>query len=421
MSIKVSIIIPVYNTSVYLKECVESLINQTLKEIELIFVNDGSTDDSLEILKSYAKTDDRIVIINQQNCGQSCARNAGLKAAKGEFIGFIDSDDWAMLDMFEKLYANANSYNSEISICSIAMHNEKTNKFYYNDSYMSLDIFGDEFNDRCFSPEETFDFIFKISVTPWNKIYQRELLLNNDVKFIENLNFEDNVFFIDAYTSASRISLVNEPLICYRQFSQTSYSYAVKKHDKKRLDFFKILELQEDILKKKNLYATLKEQFLWHRENTLNYWHNKLEDKDIKKEFRTKIQLLYPELYMLKPYRFISDIMVVFKLNCFLKHNKIVFWGASIFLGEFLTKFKIKNKNIIGIIDKDESKQNTFFCGYNIYAPSKLKELECEFVVPSVVNLFNFDMYLKRQLKKINPALKTKSFFGQREIFKLKD
>ena len=105
--IKVSIIVPVYNVEKYLKRCLDSITNQTLKELEIICINDGSTDNSLKILKQYAHKDKRISIINKQNEGLSVARNTGMEAASGEYIGFVDSDDWIDLDFYKKLYTTA--------------------------------------------------------------------------------------------------------------------------------------------------------------------------------------------------------------------------------------------------------------------------------------------------------------------------
>ena len=101
--VKISIIVPVYNVEKYLPECLESLIHQTLKDIEIICINDGSTDNSLSILKDYAKKDSRIRIINKENWGISAARNSGINTAMGDFLSFIDSDDWIDLDFFENL------------------------------------------------------------------------------------------------------------------------------------------------------------------------------------------------------------------------------------------------------------------------------------------------------------------------------
>ena len=117
--IKVSVIVPVYNVEKYLRECLNFLVNQTLKEIEIICINDGSEDSSLEILNEYASKDSRFVIINQENSGQSVARNKGLDIAKGEYIGFVDSDDWVDLNFFENLYSEAVKNNSDIAAASI--------------------------------------------------------------------------------------------------------------------------------------------------------------------------------------------------------------------------------------------------------------------------------------------------------------
>ena len=115
MNIKVSIIVPVYNVEKYLRQCLDSLINQTLQEIEIICVDDGSTDNSSNILSDYAQKDSRIIVHRQENQGLANARNAGLKLANGEYIGFLDSDDFVDIDFFEKLYQAASSDNADIA------------------------------------------------------------------------------------------------------------------------------------------------------------------------------------------------------------------------------------------------------------------------------------------------------------------
>ena len=116
---KISVVVPVYNVEAYLERCLDSLINQTLSDIEIICVNDGSTDSSPEKLEEFAKKDSRIKIINQENGGLSAARNTGIEAATGEYIGFVDSDDYVDLDFYEKLYNAATSHNADISCTSI--------------------------------------------------------------------------------------------------------------------------------------------------------------------------------------------------------------------------------------------------------------------------------------------------------------
>ena len=115
----ISVVVPIYNTSIYLSKCLESLINQTYKDIEIICINDGSTDNSLEILNKFQKKDNRIKIITQENQGLSAARNKGIVEANGEYISFIDSDDWVDLDFFEKLITALEKEHADIAAGSI--------------------------------------------------------------------------------------------------------------------------------------------------------------------------------------------------------------------------------------------------------------------------------------------------------------
>jgi len=114
----ISIIVPIYNVEIYLEKCLNSIINQTYKNIEILLINDGSSDNSLRICKKYQKKDKRIVLINKKNGGLSSARNAGIDKASGNYLLFIDSDDYIEIDMIEKLYNNIKSNNADISICN---------------------------------------------------------------------------------------------------------------------------------------------------------------------------------------------------------------------------------------------------------------------------------------------------------------
>ena len=112
--VKVSVLVPIYNVEEFLPECLDSLVNQTLKDIEFICINDGSKDDSLKILKEYAKKDKRILIINKKNSGYGDSMNKGLEKAKGEYIGIVESDDFIDLDAFEKLYNIAKKNDADV-------------------------------------------------------------------------------------------------------------------------------------------------------------------------------------------------------------------------------------------------------------------------------------------------------------------
>lgn len=292
---KVSIIVPVYNTAKYLEQCLESVVNQSLKDIEVICVNDGSTDNSLEILERYAQKDERIKIITQHNQGQSAARNKGLEIAQGRYIGFVDSDDWIDETMFEKLYQNAKSYDSDVAMCSISMFSEKTGECSTNDPYMTIDLFPKSFENRAFTPQETFGFIFRICVSPCNKIYNRTFLEKNNIRFFEGLFWEDNVFFLKMFLSSKKISLIRECAYFYRKFSSTSTCTG---DDYKKLDFFEIYNLKEQILREKNLLPqnkNLTKYFYEAKKNTLLYWYKKLSDERIKAKYQERFYGIYKE------------------------------------------------------------------------------------------------------------------------------
>ena len=178
----VSVIVPVYNVEKYLRECLDSLVNQTLKNIEIICINDGSIDNSLSILEEYAKNDLRVKIIDQVNSGVSVARNNGIKLATGEFIGFCDSDDWVDLDYFEKLYTAATKYNCEIAMCGIVRHRKFKNKKWLAKKVEKV----------CFDIED----VMREAKIPqysyiYNKIYKRDALLGLDLLFPIGRIFED--------------------------------------------------------------------------------------------------------------------------------------------------------------------------------------------------------------------------------------
>lgn len=184
MKPKISIIVPVYNTEQYLRKCLDSIVNQTLKEIEIICINDGSPDNSSSILSEYANKDNRIVVINQSNKGVSAARNAGLAIAKGQFVGFVDSDDWIEPDT----YATAIQYMADdvdlvcwgVNVEGDAKEKEKMAKLF----------------DNSFSGKVTADLSskFSLSTTICDKLFRKAIIKDNDIKFPEDLRYEDTWF-----------------------------------------------------------------------------------------------------------------------------------------------------------------------------------------------------------------------------------
>lgn len=188
---KISIIIPVYNLEKYISKCIESVIYQSYNNLEIIIINDGSTDTSGNICDCYAKKDNRIIVINQNNQGLSMARNNGLEIATGKYIGFVDGDDWIEFDMFELLYENLYSYNADISICNFNYINEK-NEILLN---MNGEPVSDRYNLKSNSIVvlENYDKMLNHINTDnnyvWNKLYKRYLF--EGLYFPYNKTYED--------------------------------------------------------------------------------------------------------------------------------------------------------------------------------------------------------------------------------------
>jgi len=184
MSPKVSVIVPIYNVEEFLPRCLDSLLNQTLKEIEIICVNDGSKDNSLNILNEYAQKDARIIIINQENNGASSARNNGLIHATGEYIGYVDADDWVEKDYYKLLYENAKRYNADIACGEIIRPNAPRKKdiICFKHKGIKVAIKSSDKYKLCRLPERCF---------VWNKIYNREALLKTKIQFPLRTNYED--------------------------------------------------------------------------------------------------------------------------------------------------------------------------------------------------------------------------------------
>lgn len=210
MNPKVSVIVPVYNVEKYLKKSISSILNQTLEDIEIIIINDGSTDNSYKIVKELAEYDSRIVVINKENGGVSSARNIGLRVAKGEYISFVDSDDWIDRDMIIDLYYIAKQYRCDVISCSYDI-NEKRKVEYpltANKLMRREDIIREIFPKIIGGNIKTFI---------WDKIYNREFIIKNNIEFDEEIDlFEDWVFLVSVYEYMSDFYYISKCMYHYR-------------------------------------------------------------------------------------------------------------------------------------------------------------------------------------------------------------
>lgn len=206
----ISIIVPVYNVEKYIKKCLNSLIKQTYKNIEIIIVNDGSSDNSLSICQKFAEEDKRIKIITQENKGLSGARNTGLSLAKGKYISFIDSDDYVSNNYIEKMYLAIKSSNADICCCDFWYVSEDDNKWTFKNK-----------KNKIFTKEEALIDIFtgtqNTEIMVWNKLYKTNLFFDNDIKFDLGKTNEDNFIMYKLYDKASKIVLIKDKLYYYLQ------------------------------------------------------------------------------------------------------------------------------------------------------------------------------------------------------------
>ena len=211
--ILVSVIMPVYNGEKYLKESVESVLNSTLNDkLELICVNDGSKDNSLEILEEYLKKDSRLVILNQENQGEAVARQNGLNLAKGEYVAFIDQDDKIEPNAYEIAYNYMREYDADIICFGWRNFSDDGSKIVRNDClFDELKIYDDWWEAKK----------HRGSIYLWNKLYKRSLIVDNDVRFDPNLRItDDEGFNLCAYSQAKKI--IHIPYVFYNYRQNTS-------------------------------------------------------------------------------------------------------------------------------------------------------------------------------------------------------
>lgn len=243
MDVKVSIIIPVYNAEKYIPECMESLLNQTLKECEFIFINDGSNDGSEQIIRQYLEKDSRIVLFNQENQGVSNARNKGLEAASGEYIGFVDADDFVKEDMYEILYKTAKQggYDAVVSDFQSGMGNQFSrhrypfamdvphNKDYINETVLPYLMEYEDMNTAC------------------NKVYNRKRITDYSIRFPDQMAIgEDGIFNLLFFSKASSFYYMNYSGYFYRTvFGSATRSLVCADDASKLMEIYRRKELDE--------------------------------------------------------------------------------------------------------------------------------------------------------------------------------
>ncbi len=262
--VKISVILPVYNVENYLRQCLESLVNQSFSEVEFICVNDGSTDRSAVILEEYAQKDFRFVIINQQNQGQGAARNTGIEAANGEYIVFTDPDDWMEKEALEKIYNCFKRNNAEVVQYDYREYCEQTRRIRNINfaEFLSKKFNCTLGNNEYYNWKYVFIKGFKYSkFTVWSKAYSRKFIERYNIKFPLNKQGEDDVFSAQVFFHAPKIYYLQEYLYFYRLRKNSSVNSLSNEH----FCIFDNVNLTEVYLKKSHLYKYLKKSFSKYR------------------------------------------------------------------------------------------------------------------------------------------------------------
>lgn len=273
----ISIIVPIYNVEQYLDDCLVSILNQTYKNLEIILIDDGSTDNSCKICDKYAEKDSRIIVIHKENGGVSSARNAGLQISKGVYIGFVDPDDWITRDMYEVLYNNIKKYNANVSVCKYKIQKERN---FTNKTETSI---GDT---KFLNSEESMYYMLSYqegyACGPCNKLYKKEILKNFNKKYSIG---EDLLFNFEIYFNRNNITVFE---------NDVKYFYYLRRDsacnlDKLKRSNFLLLKIWEKILidilmseEFKRLYPIAMYSFskvIWFTLIKLTYQNNKVNRK----------------------------------------------------------------------------------------------------------------------------------------------
>ncbi len=381
--VDVSIIVPVYNGEKYLKQCLDSISNQTLKDIEIICVDDGSSDATPSILKKYSSKDNRFKIITTENRGQGSARNTALNEAEGDYIAFVDADDWIESNSMELLYGDAKSRDLDMLFFQMSNYMQSSDSFVSTDLY---DIKAFENNgigeDTVFNHETTHDFLFEIPVGPVSKIYKRQFLESNALKFPEGMFFEDNAFFYNAYFYCKRAGFLKRQLYYRRRHDES----VTQTFDESKFDIVKATNAVLEVFANHSLYGSYKKAVVNHTFSMPLEWFKK-SPLNIRQKFYEKIKNEFKGFGNLK-----SD----FAEN--LDENYIKIFNVAddndLYL-DFLTDYKLKTTDYVFYDGKKE-----FSKGSNEYFEFK-SEILGKFKISVVIPIYNNEKDIHRTLMSI--------------------
>lgn len=334
-NVRVSVIIPVHNTERYLKKCLESVINQTFKDIEIIVINDCSSDGSLQIIKQYRNKDSRIILIDlKTNAGIGFVRNEGLKIAKGKYVTFIDSDDWIANDYVRVLYNKIEKYQYDVVSPNFFEYNENTKMFSDGQQpqcFYNLNISHIRLKQK---------FLYFEGTHYLRKMFNMQFLKRHNIKFAID-DFEDVLFIWEVLLNTNKFMFIDKKLYYYRTNVKNSFIYNLKEESTFYATMNLALKIKELILSKRHLYEHFKpvlNSFIMNRFLSSAGKISKCflkEYPDFKKIFFDDEKIKFYSLNTFKS-----------RLKVFLFYLTVKFNVSFVFISKFYNKFNYLNKKV---------------------------------------------------------------------------
>lgn len=285
---KVSVIIPIYNVSVYLRECLDSVIGQSLQELEIICVNDGSTDNSLEIIREYEARDPRIVVITGPNGGYGKAMNKGLDCATGEYIGILEPDDYIALDMFAQLYQTAAEHDLDLVKADFYRFT-RDSEGKEQRQYILLDSTKQRYGELLCPAEDP--SCIRFTMNTWAGIYRRDFLEQYHIRHNETpgASFQDNGFFFQTFVYARRAMILNTPYYRNRRDNPNS---SVKSKEKVYCMNVEYDHIRDLLMRDRALWEKFQYMYWWKK--YFNYWftYHRIDDS-YKEEYMGRMRQEY--------------------------------------------------------------------------------------------------------------------------------
>ena len=285
---KVSVIVPIYNVSMYLRQCLDSICGQTLKEVEIICVNDGSTDDSLDIIREYEAKDDRIVVITGPNGGYGKAMNKGLDRATGEYVGIVEPDDYVDLHMFEDLYKCAKEHDLDFvksdfyRFSTLSSGEEEL-------TYVKINKTEDRYGELLFPSEDPSTIRFTMNT--WTGIYRRAFLEEHHIRHHETpgASFQDNGFYFQTFVYAKRAMILNQAYYKNRRDNPNS---SVKSREKVYCMNIEYDFIRDLLMEDREVWERFKYMYWWKKYHNYMFTYSRIGD-EYKKEYLERMRMEY--------------------------------------------------------------------------------------------------------------------------------